>query len=59
LSGSAFGRDSSSSSRATIQGAVRPDALYLAAAMNGGGHLFLLNDHRLGGFLALTVEILP
>ncbi|MEO6810746.1 MAG: type II toxin-antitoxin system VapC family toxin, partial [Isosphaeraceae bacterium] len=34
------------------------DALHLAVAMEGGCDLFLTNDHRLGGFPALTVEVL-
>lgn len=35
------------------------DALHLAAAVEGGCGLFLTNDHRLGGFPDLPVEVLP
>jgi len=35
------------------------DALHLAAAVESGCGLFLTNDHRLSGFLDITVEVLP
>lgn len=35
------------------------DVLHPAVAIEGRCNLFLTNDHRLGGFLALTVEVLP
>ncbi|SRR5260370_23782928 len=35
------------------------DALHLAAACEGGCGSFLTNDHRLGGFPDITVEVLP
>jgi predicted nucleic acid-binding protein len=35
------------------------DALHLAAAVEGSCGLFLTNDHRLGGFPDIPVEVLP
>jgi uncharacterized protein len=35
------------------------DALHLAAAVEAGCMSFLTNDHRLAGFLDLTVDVLP
>lgn len=35
------------------------DALHLAAAIVGGCGQFLTNDHRLGSFPDVTVEVLP
>jgi predicted nucleic acid-binding protein len=35
------------------------DALHLAAAVESGCGLFLTNDHRLGNFTDISVEVLP
>jgi predicted nucleic acid-binding protein len=35
------------------------DSLHLAAAIAGGCHRVLTNDHRLGGFPDIPVEVLP
>lgn len=34
-----------------------PDALHLAAAVEGGCTIFLTNDHRLAAFTGITVEV--
>jgi predicted nucleic acid-binding protein len=35
------------------------DALHLAAAIESGCDVFLINDHQLANFLDITVEVLP
>lgn len=35
------------------------DALHLAAAIEGGGGVFLTNDYRLSSFSDIAIEVLP